>query len=432
MSRSRPHLLTALTAGLAWTLLASSCSVTSQEVQDVETTQQPKVPATTSSSSPIASESEAIPKPVDKVAGAQALADSNFSILADRNVGLIANQTSLINSGHLADALATADSVNLVALFAPEHGLRGKILAGDRVEDTTDEATGLEVFSLYGQTRKPTSEMLDGIDVLVFDIQDVGARFYTFISTMGFAMQAAAEANIEFVVLDRPNPQGGLKVSGFTRTPELESFVGQYPIPSTYGLTAGELAVAIKGEGWLPNLESLDLTVVPLSGWTRDMTWTDWTSDWIAPSPALPTVESAMAYPGVVLFEATDLEYGRGSDAPFLRITGEGIDGQALASQLNDLDLSGVTFDPELSGIRYVVTDPKTFEPVSTGVHVLKAFHDTRPTPIIDRPGVFDLLAGNTKLREMLETNATAEEIIDAWSEDVAAFQQLRAKYLLY
>ncbi len=371
--------------------------------------------------------------------GAQNLQASEFAILAGQRVGLIANQTSATGQGHLADLMASDTKFDLAALFAPEHGLRGDVLAGETVVDEVDPATGLPIFSLYGTTRKPSAEMLEGLDVLVFDIQDVGARFYTFISTMGLAMQAAAEAEIGFVVLDRPNPLGGTDVAGFTTDAKQTSFISQYPVPSIYGLTAGELAMAIKGERWLPGLENLELTVVPMKGWSRDLRWPDLQDAWVPPSPALPTFTSALAYPGVVLFEATTLDYGRGSDLPFLKIVGDNIDGDRLEAELNSRQLPGVRFVAEQGGVRYEITDPEIFEPVAVGVHVLEAFYRTSSAdpgsaevPLIDRPEVFDRLAGSPRLRTMLETGSTADEIVSAWQADVAAFESIRQNYLLY
>src|SRR5512145_2098379 len=222
------------------------------------------------------------------VTGAEALARSGFAALAGKRVGLITNQTGRVGTEHLADLLSKAPNVRLTAILAPEHGFRGEAEAGAKVGASIDARTGVAVFSLYGATNKPTRQMLRNIDVLVFDIQDVGVRFYTYISTMGLAMQAAAEARIPFVVLDRPNPLGGDYVSGFVLEPALASFVGQYPIPIVHGMTVGELARMIKGERWLKGLDRLELTVVPLDGWRRAMCWPDLQRPWVPTSPNIP------------------------------------------------------------------------------------------------------------------------------------------------
>ena len=244
-------------------------------------------------------------RPTSVLSGAQMLVKTGFEDIQGNNVGLIVNHTSRVGQDHLIDVLSASEEVNLVALFGPEHGIRWDEDAGAKIEDGIDDATGVPVFSLYGANRRPTPEMLDGVDALVFDMQDVGVRFYTFISTMGLSMQSAAEAGIPFIVLDRPNQLGGTEIEGLVLDTTYTSFVGQYPIPVRYGLTMGELALIIKGEQWVPGLENLDLQVVKLSGWSRSMLWPDTNLDWIPTSPNLPTFESALMYPGTCYFEAT-------------------------------------------------------------------------------------------------------------------------------
>jgi Uncharacterized protein conserved in bacteria len=235
--------------------------------------------------------------------GAEVLAADDFSELAGKEIGLIVNHTARVDTAHLIDRVDRSPAVELGALFGPEHGLRGTAGAGEAVADGRDEKTGAPVYSLYGETRRPTPKELEGLDALVFDVQDVGARFYTYITTMGLAMQAAAEADLEFVVLDRPNPLGGTYVSGFMLTPEHQSFVGRYPIPVAHGMTVGELARMIKGEAMLPGLDDLELTVVEMEGWTRNLRWPGTKRDWVPPSPNLPTWETALVYPGMCFFE---------------------------------------------------------------------------------------------------------------------------------
>ena len=386
--------------------------------------------------------------------GAGILIDEDFRSLASDRLGLIVNQTAMVDGRHLIDLVAESPVVELGAVFAPEHGVRGVADAGETVGDTNDPATGVPIYSLYGQTRAPTPAMLSDIDVLVYDLQDVGTRFYTYISTMGLAMQAAAAADKPFVVLDRPNPLGGTVVAGFTRTSGQESFVSQYPIPSVYGMTAGELAQAIVGEAWLPGLETLQLRIIPVEGWDRSARWPLTGLEWIAPSPGLPTPDSALAYPGTVLFETTTLSYGKGTEHPFSTIGAPWIDGPLLAERLNQLALPGVAFDPvtftpdpavapnprlsgiELQGVRYRITDPVAFEPTTTGVHVLVEVRDLGAElgagTIVDRRSMFNLLAGNSRLLSLLDSGATANEIIAEWEGDVVAFEELRQPYLLY
>jgi uncharacterized protein YbbC (DUF1343 family) len=388
---------------------------------------------------------------------AQVLADDGYAVLEGLRVGLIANQTSRVDGGRLIDALVAAPSVELAAIFAPEHGVDGSKEAGETFADGTDSGVDVPVFSLYGSAseRKPTPEMLEGLDVLVFDLQDVGTRFYTYISTMGLAMQAAAEAGIPFVVLDRPNPQGGERVEGFVRADDQVSFVSRYPIPTLYGMTSGELAGAIRGEGWLEGVTTLELTVIQMDGWSRSDLWSDTGMEWLPPSPGLPDLPSTYAYPGTVLFEATTLSCGRGTLEPFAVIGAAWADGEALARVLDDEGLPGVEFEPvefvpevlpiapsprhegeRQVGVRVVVTDPARFEPVRTGIHMLVAFQEQASAAgrgsIVDRADFFDLLAGTSRLQLMLADGSDAEAIVASWAGELSEFVSLRRRYLRY
>jgi uncharacterized protein YbbC (DUF1343 family) len=386
--------------------------------------------------------------------GAGLLVEADFVSLAGLRVGLIVNQTSVVDGRHLIDLVDHSDNVELAAIFAPEHGVRGIADAGEIVADTTDESTGVPIFSLFGRTQRPTAAMLAGVDVLVYDLQDVGARFYTYISTMGLAMQSSSEAGIPFVVLDRPNPLGGETVSGFVRDPDQSSFVSQYPIPSVYGMTAGELALAIKGEAWLGGVGDLDLRVVEMEGWDRGQRWQDIGLDWVAPSPGLPSDTSALVYPSTVPFEATILSYGKGTNLPFAQVGAPWLDGAALAEVLNQSGLPGVIFEPtrftptptiapnprlsgiELTGVRVVVSNAETYRSVETGIHMLVALQHAADGAgigsIIDRPVTFDLLVGTRRLRQAISSGSTAEEIIDGWADETEIFQELSSPYLLY
>ncbi len=397
------------------------------------------------------------PKPVAEeltLTGAEVLQQQDFDELSGKRVGLITNQVSVVNGVQMVDLLAEADQLDLVAIFAPEHGWRGTAGAGEQVLEEIDPNTGLPVFSLYSDTREPTAAMLTGIDVLVFDLQDVGARYYTYISTMGLAMKAAAENDVAFMVLDRPNPLGGLATDGPIRSSDQESFVSQYPIPTLHGLTTGELAMAIVGEGWLPGLENLDLTVVEMQNWKRAMLWSDTGLDWIAPSPGLPTERSALTYPATVQFEATTMSYGRGTDLPFSQIGAPWIESERLAQTLNAKTLAGVEFEPtqftpeaspaaenpqyegvDLPGIEIRVTDPTLFEPTTVGVHVLEAVLDQANAAgedPLDRPGMFDLLAGTSDMRKELQQGRPAAEIVAQWQPDLVQFDQVRQTYEIY
>ncbi len=397
-----------------------------------------------------------LPPPPAVTVGAEVLADSGFAALDGARVGLIANQTSLVRGEHLIDVLDEAPNVELVAVFAPEHGVRGTAGAGALIDDEVDTATGTPIFSLYGSTRSPTAEMLVGIDVLVYDLQDVGARFYTYISTMGLAMQAAAEAGVRFLVLDRPDPSGGVVVAGYVLEPEKVSFIGQYPIPAAYAMTPGELAVAIVGEGWLDGVAGLDLDVVEMDGWLRGMSWHDTGLDWVPPSPGLQTAPSAVTYLGTVLFEATSISYGGGTAETFEVVGAPWADEITMAGRLNAHELRGVLFEPVtftpgpipgrtseprlngelMEGVRIRVTDPGLFEPVSVGIHILEEFHraaiENEVEDYIDRPEAMGLLAGTDLLVEALEAGTSASEIVAGWADPLRQFNEVRAAYLIY
>lgn len=392
--------------------------------------------------------------------GAEVAAADGFQLFRGQRVGVILNAASVVDGRSLLDVLAGADGVDVVAAFAPEHGVRGDAPAGAPVGDSVDAVTGVPVHSLYGDRRAPTAEQLAGLDRLVFDLQDVGARPYTYLATMGLAMQAAARAGVPFVVLDRPNPLGGTGpagggVEGWVLDPAYTSFVGRYPVPLAHGLTAGELARMIQGEGWLDGLDGLQLDVVPMTGWRRDQRWADTGRAWVAPSPGLPSADTAAVYPGTVLFEATSASLGRGTDEPFSLVGAPWADGPAAAGALNARDLPGVRFeavtftpaptaavpDPplagqELSGVRVVVTDPAAVRPVALGVHLLEVFavqaRAAGETGFVARPATLDALAGTGRLRQALAAGTPAADIVAAWAAEDTAFDQLRQPYLIY
>ncbi len=371
-------------------------------------------------------------------------------VLEGKRVGLITNHT-----GHdskrtpTIDLLAGRRDMKLVALFAPEHGIRGALQG--RVNFERDEKTGLPVHSLYGETQKPTPAMLDSIDALVFDIQDVGVRQYTYISTLGHAMQAAAEKKIPIVVLDRPNPIGGTIIEGNIREDGLESFVGLYPIASRYGMTPGELA-GMYNDFWKIGA---DLHVVKLSGWKRDL-WMDKTDvPWTGPSPNLPTFEGVIHYPGTVFFEGTNVSEGRGSPAPFEMIGAPWINAQVLVDSMNFLRLPGVRFTPHtyaiaptgrkfggqtINGVKLHVTDRETYRPIATSMRLMAMIRKLHPNDFQWRgsrnaAGVesfsLDRLTGSRRIRAAIE-NGTLDELLAEWDRDAEKFRNQRAPYLLY
>lgn len=366
-------------------------------------------------------------------------------LVAGKRVGLVTNHTAVLRNGvHLADSLARHSGVTLAALFGPEHGIRGEAVAGAAVDDSIDPGTGVKVFSLYGRTTKPTREMLDGLDVLLYDIQDVGARFYTYISTMSYAMEAAAEAGIPFVVLDRPNPITGERVEGFVLEDSLRSFVGLHPIPITHGMTAGELAGMINGQGWLKDGVKADLTVVRMTGWTRSMWYDETGLAWIPPSPNMRTLETAIVYPGVCLIEGTNLSEGRGTDAPFELAGAPFMDGRLWAGELNRLGLQGVrfeavTFTPDASkyagttcgGVHIRVTDREVFSPVKTGLGLLSTARALYPLEFQWKPRSIDRLAGTPLVRAMVDEGKTVDQILQGVPPG-ERFLMGRRTYLLY
>ena len=387
--------------------------------------------------------------------GAQILVASNFEALKGKNVGLVTNHSAVVGDKHLVDVLFESKELKLKVLFGPEHGIRGDADAGAKISDATDEKTGLPVYSLYGAIRQPTPEMLKDVDVLVFDIQDVGSRFYTYITTMGLTMQAAAAQGIEYVVLDRPNPIGGYLTEGFMLEPGYESFVGPFRIPVTHGMTVGELAKMVKEEALLPGLENLKLTVVKMEGWDRNKLWTEYDLGWIRPSPNIPNFETALIYPGACFFEGFTASEGRGTQEPFILLGAPWIDSKAVTAELNSRNLPGLRFEEasftptsipgmsanpkhlgtQVHGIRYVVTDPYAVRPVEAGIHVAQAFYknsDAANKEKFFRDTSLTRLAGSTRFQTMLKESATAEEIIASWQGELAEFNKMRAKHLLY
>ena len=387
--------------------------------------------------------------------GAEVWMRNDFGALKGASIGLLVNHTARVDSSHLSDIVSDSSAITLKALFGPEHGIRGDADAGEEVDDGLDQRTGVPVYSLYGETRKPTPASLEGLDALVYDIQDVGARFYTYMSTMGLAMQAAAEAGIPFVVLDRPNPLGGEYVSGYVLEAGYESFVGAYPVPVAYGLTIGELANMMKGEAWLDGLESLDLRVIQMEGWNRSERWPSLNMPWRPTSPNIPKFDTALAYPGMCFFEAVEANEGRGTYNPFLQVGAPWADENALASRLNAFGLPGVRFSPIqytpesiegmsssprfkdelMHGISLTITQVEEFDPVSTGIHAIWAFYDQAPEgekADFLRERWMGSLAGTGRLYEQLKAGMEPGSIVASWKEEVDTFRQKRAAYLLY
>lgn len=385
--------------------------------------------------------------------GIEVLASSNFAILEGKRVGLVTNPTGITsNFVSTVDVLAKAPNVKLVALFGPEHGVRGDVTAGGKIDTFTDSATGLPVYSLYGKTRKPTPEMLKGIDVMVYDIQDVGSRSYTFINTLAYVMEAAAENNISVVVLDRPDPLNGARVEGNILDLKFRSFVGQYPIPYVYGMTCGEFAGMLNNEGWLEGGKKCSLTVVKMENWKRWMHWDNTKLPWVPTSPHIPNAETALYYSAIgMLGELETVNIGVGYTMPFQLVGQDWINGPKFADALNAKKLPGLYFRPlsykpyyakqigkQLSGIQIHIMDRSKVNLTNLQIHVIETlirlYPDKNPFVLADssRNAMFDKVAGTDEVRTALMKGIPAETIIAGWQRGVTEFMPIRKKYLLY
>jgi uncharacterized protein YbbC (DUF1343 family) len=400
--------------------------------------------------------------------GVEVLLERRLDLLRDKRAGLITNQTGV--DGMLRttiDRFKAEPAIRLVALYGPEHGVRGNAQAGEYVPFYFDDKYGLPVFSLYGQSLRPDPGMLrhideymrsfdteatgkvpeaamvEGIDVLVFDIQDVGTRVYTYVATMAYAMQAAAEAGVDFVVLDRPNPVNGVVLEGpVLEYPAFSSFIGLYPVPERHGMTVGELA-RLFNDKFLTRKAAL--TVVPMEGWTREMWYDETGLPWVIPSPNMPTLDTAAVYPGLVAIEGTNLSEGRGTTRPFELFGAPWIDAYALTARLNALDLPGVRFreawfTPSFSkfvgercgGCQVHVTDRAAFRPFATMLHVVKTVREAYPSEFAFHADYFDKVMGNATVRQALEAGADVASVLESLEPGLRAFEQLRRPYLLY
>jgi uncharacterized protein YbbC (DUF1343 family) len=370
--------------------------------------------------------------------GIDSLEAQNFAPLMGKRVGLITNQTGIDRSGHRTiDLLARAPGVKLVALFSPEHGIRGVL--DERVSSTTDEATGVPIFSLYGDTVRPTDAMLAGVDTLVFDIQDVGVRFYTYITTMGYTMEAAASHHLAYYILDRPDPLGGERIEGPMLDPDRLSFVGYFAMPIRMAMTMGEIARMINSENKL----GCDLHVIEMRNWRRRMYFDGTGLPWVNPSPNLRSMNEELLYPGIEILQAGGVSAGRGTDAPFEQFGAPWIRAEELASYLNKRSIPGVRFAPgrftpnsgvhqgELcAGARVLVTDRAALLPVRMGMEIAAALMKFYP-------GEFNVarilaLVGNLETVERLGKGEDPVAIESSWQTALEAFRGVRAKYLLY
>ena len=385
--------------------------------------------------------------------GIDMLERQNFKPLQGKRIGLITNPTGVNRYlKSTIDILHDAPNVQLVALYGPEHGVRGDIYAGAKVQDQKDEKTGLPIFSLYGKTRKATKEMLRGIDALVYDIQDIGSRSFTFISTMGLAMEAAAENGIELIVLDRPNPLGGLHVEGNVVEDDCVSFVSQFRIPYIYGLTCGELAKMLNGERMLANGVQCKLTVIKMKGWKRKMTFADTGLPWIASSPHIPQALTAWYYPTTgIVGELGYLSIGVGYTLPFQLFAASWIDAEELANAMNAQQMPGVTFRPihlrpfystgkgeQLQGIQIHITNYKTVQLTPIQFVLMQEIARLYPEHSVmehanqQRFSMFDKVCGSKQIRQRFMLRNQWSDIESYWNKDVKPFKILSKKDYLY
>jgi uncharacterized protein YbbC (DUF1343 family)/CubicO group peptidase (beta-lactamase class C family) len=377
-------------------------------------------------------------QPPSVLTGIDVLERDGFRPLRGRRVGLITNQTGLTRAGRSSiDALHKAEGVTLVALFTPEHGLRGD--ADDPIGDGRDKKTNLPVFSLYGPRKRPSPAQLSGVDILVFDIQDIGTRFYTYISTLGHAMEAAAEHKRKIVVLDRPNPIGGIAVDGPVLEKGRESFVGYHAIPVRHGMTAGELAMLFNQERGI----GADLEVIKLEGWRRGDLFDRTGLLWVNPSPNMRSLTAALLYPGIGLLETTNISVGRGTDRPFQVIGAPWIDGRKLASALNASALPGarflpIRFTPSASthaglasgGVEIIIDDWRAFQPLRTGLEIARTLRRLYPSDW--KYAQCQLLLGHQPTLEAIERGDPLDSLLNGWQAGLSAFSDVRARYLLY
>lgn len=385
--------------------------------------------------------------------GIDVLQKSNFEILAGKSVGIITNPTGVNkNLVSTIDLLHKASNVTVKALYSPEHGIRGDHAAGDKVGTYIDEKTGLTVYSLYGKNKKPSAEMLKGLDALVYDIQDIGVRSYTYISTMGLAMEACIENNIELIVLDRPNPIGGLKVEGGLVEPDYISFVSQFPIPYVYGLTCGELANYLNEEELLKDGKKCKLTVVEMNGWTRDMLFADTELPWVPTSPHIPNSMSAIYYAiSGILGELYTVSIGVGYTQPFELFAAEWIDADQLSENLNRLELPGVLFRPVhykpyysvskgimIHGVQLHFTDVPEAPLSLIQFYVLQELHKLHPEKNVfemcnqSRLSMFDKVCGDKKIRSEFTKNFLVSDIENLWNNPAKDFKEKSKQYWLY
>ena len=378
--------------------------------------------------------------------GLDVLLDEKIQLIKNKNIGLVTNNSGRDFKGiSNYERLMRTKDVTLKVIFSPEHGLFGEAAAGEKVNYDGQIKTLPKVISLYGKNRKPTDTQLEGLDIIIYDIQDVGARFYTYISTLGLVMESAAKSNIKVLVLDRPNPLTGNKIEGPTLDLKYQTFVGYYPIPTRYGLTVGELALMINNEKWIEYQPELE--VVKMRGWTKDLWYDETKLPWTKPSPNIPDLNTAIIYPGVCLLEATNVSEGRGTQKPFKKFGAPWINKQEISQELNNLNLPGVVFKPitfiptpikgmsnnpkyknqVCHGAEIILTDRDKFLSVATGMNIIKIINEKYPSKLKIKDSGMNRLWGNAEFLNQLQTKD-----INQFSIPIQNYNQIAKKYFLY
>ncbi len=385
--------------------------------------------------------------------GLDVLLNDDLRPFRGKVVAVVTNHTGLHREGEfILDLFAADEDVTLGAVFSPEHGLFGRVSDGVAIGDSDQARSGVKVYSLYGQTRKPTPDQLAGIDMVIFDMQDVGARYYTYPSTMTLVMDACARDGVALWVLDRPNPVRGDIIDGPLLDPEYASFVGMHPVPIRHGMTLGELAILINEQGWLTDERRANLVVVPVLNWSRFDWWEDTHLEWVPPSPNIPTPETALVYLGTCLLEGTNISEGRGTHEPFLICGAPWIEGASLAEQLNRRQLPGVEFeqhnftpksiagmaddpkyrDQDCGGVRLKIMDRAEYEPLYTATVLLHVIRESYPLQFEWRERALDRLWGSDALRRYIDQGRNIQALPSTYSEDRDTFYSQRKEYLIY
>lgn len=385
--------------------------------------------------------------------GSDVLLSKEKYLIAGKRISLVINHTSILSNGpHLLDTLLKFNDIKIQSVLSPEHGFKGNVAAGQKIKDSIDNHSSIKIYSLYGKAFKPTKKMLEETDVIVFDIQDIGARFYTYISTLFYVLQAAAENNIPIIILDRPNPYSGEIVNGPVLDKSMQSFIGIAPIPVMHGMTIGELALLFSGENYLGKNLHPEIKVIKMEGWEREFFLDELPNKWINPSPNIKDFETILVYPATCLIEGTNVSEGRGTSQPFKQIGAPFINSEELIddlklSKIEGVEVSPVKFIPqeipgvaespkfkgvECNGISIKITDKNKFDAIRFGLQLISSLLKLYEAEFKFNVDHFDSLIGNKNIRQMIIAEKTIDVIFDSWFNELESFKIIRKKYLLY